>query len=194
MDREDVRNKLFEFAYTMAFQDATLRNAFQKWDDESEDSFHERKKTIKTNSREYVKNYIDRVFSGNIKDSSDVLKTIEKCCNSNLGFTFGNAQKLVNMTAKYMFLSAYSEESKRELFRYCHCPMDGVMLRKVKTEFPMFKLDSSFSWSKLEMENGAIPQYYIEFQEYIKRLAKKLEDGQVGIDLIPLEVDYICWE
>ncbi len=194
MNREEIRYKLFEFAFTMAFQDATLRNAFQKWDDESEDSFHERKKTIKDNSREHVKKYVDSIFSGNIKETSDVLATIEKCCNSNLGFTFGNAQKLVNMTAKYMFLSVYSDESKRELFRNCHCPMDGVMLRKVKTEFPTFKLDSSFSWSKMEMENSTIPEYYIEFQEHIKMLAVKLEEGQDRKDIIPIEVDYICWE
>lgn len=43
---------------------------------------------------------------------------------------FGNAQKLINMTAKYIALGIYMDDC-REDFQYCHCPMEGIMVDKV---------------------------------------------------------------
>ena len=51
-------------------------------------------------------------------------------------FSFGNAQKLINMTIKHIYLHTYTIDSLgfpsiRERFRYCHCPMDSIMLQDV---------------------------------------------------------------
>ena len=56
-----------------------------------------------------------------------------KASNSGDGnkFTFGNAQKLINMTAKYYYISCCMNSAKRENFKYCHCPVDCLLLEKV---------------------------------------------------------------
>ena len=38
-------------------------------------------------------------------------------------FTFGNAQKLINIVCKYFYIISYKDSSVREKFKYCHCPM-----------------------------------------------------------------------
>ena len=55
------------------------------------------------------------------------------------GFTFGNAQKLVNMTAKYMFLRAYGDNGERSKFEGCDCPMDGVMCRFIEKGYEHYE-------------------------------------------------------
>ena len=43
------------------------------------------------------------------------------------GLTFGNIQKLINMTMKYLYIRYYDE--CRENFRCCHAPMDNRMIK-----------------------------------------------------------------
>lgn len=125
-----MKEKIFDFAYMMAFRDATMRNAFKRFSAEQNDDgmYHERKQRVKAASRGIVKSYIDEILDADI-DSPDPIATIIGVCEKmeRDGFTFGNAQKLVNMTAKYMFLSSYADKEKRKLFAKCHCPMDGEM-------------------------------------------------------------------
>ncbi len=91
-----VDEKVFDFAYSMAFRDATLRKAFPKREGESDKEFHERKQRVKRNSKGTVRQYINEIFS--VKQPRP--KPYEKICavcDMGNGFTFGNAQKLVNM-------------------------------------------------------------------------------------------------
>lgn len=99
---------------------------------------------------------------------------IASICDNEEKFTFGNVQKLVNMTAKYMFLSAYENENKRVLFKHCHCPMDGIMIRAIRKKLPSIKCNTELSRSKINLVDGKVPEEYIQFQENIKRLAKML--------------------
>lgn len=194
MSNNAIKDKLFEFAYKMAFLDATMRNAFQKWEDESEESFHERKKVIRMKSMPIVRDYIDDIFNGKVVSSESVCDVIISLCDNREGFTFGNAQKLANMTAKYMYLSAYINDNMRGLFQHCHCPMDGVMLRRLKKELPCIECNTELSWSKLKYVEGKIPEEYLQFQENIKELAKKAELEDKAKNIIPIEVDYLYWE
>lgn len=67
MNDISISDSILDFTYTLAFRDATLQKSFQKWDDELEESFHERKKRIKCELKSIVHGYIDRVFDGDIK-------------------------------------------------------------------------------------------------------------------------------
>lgn len=179
-----IQDSVFSFAYTMAFRDATMRNAFQRRDGEDDDHFHKRKQNIQKKSMEIVRNYIDQIFAEKYPNSIETIITI---CDENNGFTFGNAQKLVNMTAKYMYISAYSGNGKRDLFRNCDCPMDSVMISVVKDKFPKTNFSSDFSWSKMIGRKDSIPPEYNTFQEMVSKIAEN-----EGIN--PIEVDYIYWD
>ena len=100
-------------------------------------------------------------------------------------FTFGNAQKLLNMTAKYIFISTYRHPCLREKFNFCHCPMDGRMMKKAG-------LNGQIAWSKLEWTPGkegakdGAPKEYRTFQAKIKKLA-----DEQGFNSI--EYDFDVW-
>ena len=92
----DINDKIFEFAYKMAFRDSTMRNAFLRYDSEKNDdsAFSNRKNLIKEHSRGKVQEYIDKIISGN---KPEPLVTIRDICdqyNTIREFTFGNAQNL----------------------------------------------------------------------------------------------------
>ena len=190
------QDSLFNFAYKMAFRDATMRKAFPRNEEEkkAEDfdnrdtSFSDRKNRIFKGARDEVKKYVDNLMSAEEKilEPIDVIKAV---CNKTMveSFTFGNAQKLVNMTAKYMFLSCYGERNndKKERFRLCHCPMDGIMIDKMKKLYP--DLRWSFSWSSLKLDDDNLPWQYIQFQDCVNAIAVKN-------DILPLEVDFMLWD
>ena len=107
------------------------------------------------------------------------------------------------MTAKYMFLSVYGDEKKRERFKGCHCPMDGVMIEFFKKGFKKYKglerfeestsrqkfmaIDWENAWSKIgREENKTVPDEYNLFKDCIEDI-RKMGEGE----LYPIEVDYM---
>ena len=46
-------------------------------------------------------------------------------------FTFGNAQKLINILMKYFYLHSFGNEKEKDNFKFCHCPMDHQLLENV---------------------------------------------------------------
>lgn len=112
------------------------------------------------------------------------------------------------MTAKYIYISCYVNEGLKKNFACCHCPMDNIMIKKVKKEYLEYIKDkkdlylqipigggktsldvSKISWSKIGFEVKDSPQsikVYMNFQEMVKILAK-----EKGIS--PIEYDFINW-
>lgn len=86
--------RIFDFVYEMAMRDATMRTAF------SGD-----RKNIRQNlqAKNAVHRYIDNILSGNEYDFYETESVVENAL-SKYGFSFGNCQKLINMTAKYFIL------------------------------------------------------------------------------------------
>lgn len=179
-----IDDKIFNFAYSMAFRDATLRNAFQRWEGEDDDHYHERKKIVAEKSKIAVQKYIEAIFNNDQPDPSSVIKSV---ANEAHGFTFGNAQKLVNMVAKYMYISTYDDDRKIKYFASCHCPMDSVMLEVVKRKRPEASWRADFSWSRMTSDAAHTPILYTEFQELVKSIAN--DEG-----VMPIEVDYLLWD
>lgn len=176
------KEKVFDFAYNMAFRDATTRKAFIP--ETNNETINDIKINIREKVRDTVKKYIDAIFDGKIKPDSclnTILEVMNKAGNDE--FTFGNAQKLVNMTAKYMYIATYRNEALVRKFECCHCPVDGVILSKAKNNGDIEYEGKTSGWSKMIYENERIPDEYVQFQKAIRDYTKR--NGK-----IPLDYDY----
>ncbi len=211
-DYNEIKDNVFEFAYFMALRDATSRRAF---DSKNKNLLR------KCNAKEIVRNYIDEIFAGKAPEFDDVVKSVEDAfrCFINAkketfsaDFTFGNAQKLINMTAKYMFIATYHMTDARNLFKKCHCPLDNRIVENLISEIKSSKNEIGIdeteveeiakeyqnenvkemkwttilkqSWSKMGTDKNDKSQYYF-FQELVHIIAERNDPP-----LIPLEVDY----
>lgn len=183
-----IDDRLYDFAYLMAFRDATMRLAFRNDRGKTPEQFAIIKKGLFYECKSRVKRYIDDIFCNKKPKPKECIMDICRYSYSDgddvFCLSFGNAQKLVNMTAKYMFLASYLDEDKREWFANCDCPMDGNMIRIARKKGNL-KLNSVFSWSKMNEKD--IPQYE-KFQKVISDLCIK-EKG-----ILPIEFDYLYWD
>lgn len=154
--------------------------------------------------KEDVRYYVDGIFYGKNKvETVDVINQVRKDAKDK-EFTFGNAQKLVNMTAKYMYLYCYYDTSKRELFENCHCPMDRIMIKRIADRIreqhdgkmpDKYKLPdeskgwSSVSWSKIT-EKHTKDKTDVDVYNTFQEMARDLADD-MGVS--PLELDVLLW-
>lgn len=130
---KDMQDKTFDFIYGMALRDATKQQAYKVGKGEKIALYKA------CPAKSIVKKYIDDLLDGK---NPDFYKTAKKAENEFHAkqyekFTFGNTQKLINMTVKYINIAGYHNDNYadlREKFRECHCPMDGVMVKKVIKE------------------------------------------------------------
>lgn len=203
-------NDIFNFAYEMALRDATLQKAYKGTD----------KIILRRNykAREILKEYINSVFAGTSPCFYDVEERVEdsfrefikeKKLTINDGktpveFTFGNTQKLINMTAKYMYISAYQDHNLHNNFQCCHCPMDSIIVEIVikrigeilssdtESESTINKLANEYnnsnltwrqflrqSWSKITITNHG--QYKL-FQRFVTLLAERENLSSIDFD------------
>jgi len=148
--------------------------------------------------------HVCKLLNGEFKSETEhdesFLCTVRDVCNAvnenaeNDYFTFGNAQKLINMSAKYAYTICLADPTYRERFRFCHCPMDLGMLDKVwymhKGKFNEKRLGShdSFcsSWSTETAEDQTFPDRYNKFQQAVKDIIANTE-------IYPIEFDYFEW-
>ena len=213
MNGETINEIIFDFVFNMAFNDATMRAAFvnpykedEKDKEKADKKFKQLKEKIKDKAMKPVRSYLNGIIGkGNIPEPLVFInKVLENVHNENekdkdykanvKDFTFGNAQKLVNMAAKYLFIACYADESLKKRFEKCHCPMDSIMIKAVLAgldikERKKHKLKMSTSWSTKDCNL----EKYNDFQALVKD-ACKAEDCQVGSVLSPIEYDYLHWE
>lgn len=123
--------------------------------------------------------------------------------NKNASFKFGNAQKLINMTVKYFYITTLGQgRNIKDCFKYCHCPMDNQMLDIVfaekKKDDNSWKYDGfKNAWSKEEflkdykgkILDKELPKRYSAFQSAVRELVEKPE----SIATMPIEYDYVKW-
>lgn len=195
-----MNDYIFDFVYKMAMNDATMQKAY----DESKDKLLECKEL-----KECVKNYIKSIFSSEYPEFNDTAEKALSIVKGYPSFTFGNVQKLINMTAKYFFISTYNDPNKRVLFKECHCPMDKIMIEKIVAEYKrLIKDDLEQKDKKLEyyvIENGKetcdwsnvcwskLVDYYTG-DIYSRLLYEKYQEMVKYITcdkIMPLEVDFI---
>lgn len=202
---ESIMNeRAFAFIYGCALRDAVLQKAFtgkRAWIIDV------------AKARKSVKAYIDRILNGDFPEDGDkdahdklfletakavcqALNSYEKKPDGAGSFSFGNAQKLINMTVKHVYLHTYTisrlaTPSFRDRFRHCHCPMDSIMLKKVR-DLKKDGLSSGFlkPWGKEDFKGGeSMPDRYCEFQTAIRDMI-----STSGGDIFPIEFDFAVWK
>lgn len=92
--------------------------------------------------------------------------------------TLGQSQKVVNMFFKYLYTFSDLEFVKPEYFFVCDCPIDSIILNKIKkyqTEYKDIIIlkdkvkyeDKIYVWSKIDNINC-----YLQLQELIGKLSR----------------------
>ncbi len=203
---KELKGRLFDFIYGCALRDAILQLSFRgekKWIYQVDEA------------KKALKKYIDKIifengFSSQAEHDAFFSAAANRICGAINGysgkpletcdtFSFGNAQKLINMTVKHFYTICYSNTMLRRNFQFCHCPMDGIMLQWVWKNYVdqeqktraerQRELGSSFcdSWGGENFQNAELPDRYRKFQEVIRKWAAKKGYS-------PIEFDFIVWE
>ena len=203
---DELQKTVFDYSYGAALGDAIGQKAFEG-----------NKKPLRNNEEAKViaRQYVDSIINGEkpdfykaaealqesftryIEENKSEIIYIKKGGNpSSPIFRFGNAQKLLNMLAKNMFLLVYQDELLRANFTQCHCPMDNIMINNIKKALKetndeeaslllkRYKDSEKLAWSRIEEEDL---EQYEAFQACVKFLADKQ-------DLSPIEYDYWQWK
>lgn len=207
--QDEITNRIFNFVYGCAMHDAILQRAFigkKDWVAKVE------------KAKSHLRKYIDCILNTdlNSQDEHDALflstaNEIIKAINADKPpvaedvFSFGNAQKLINIMVKHTYSFCYLSPELRKRFRYCHCPLDSIMLNEVwnrykenfgeKKRKEVLKNTAFFcqSWGNegqdgnLQPEVYEFPERYIKYQTAIREM---IGEG----DLYPIEFDYVVWK
>ena len=209
---EETDEKIFEFAYRMALDDAVGQAAYMSSGKNSKTKLrdcHDARKVVE----DYIMGIFDESYQPDFTTTAHAVVEAFRKYSTEKGdgkFTFGNAQKLINMTAKYMFMSTYGRPELRERFLQCHCPMDSIVLKKVAEEAGRARMQGetggallkfattyvkerprkhdwipleSIKWSRLTEERGC----YQCFQDAVRELARRK-------GVLPIEYDFFTWE
>lgn len=194
-------NKIFRFIYVGAMRDAVVQLAYKgkkKWLLGSDVQ-----NVLKNKIEPLINNVLNDTYSSQQNYDEDFLNTAISICEyinniaKNNEFTFGNAQKFINIMLKYFYITSYKDDVAKEKFRFCHCPMDHQLLinlwnnrNNLEKEILLGKRDFFLkSWSNEDFEinedgKKKYPRRYILFQQAVRNIAK---------DMNPLEYDYTVW-
>lgn len=209
-DKENILSKIFEFTYMCALRDAILREAFK-----GEKTWVENVVAAKVILRTYIDKVLNSEFDSQANHDKCFLEIANKICkvineakpqNGIATFSFGNAQKLINMTVKYIYSFCYQNPNLRDGFRYCHCPLDSIMLNKVwqlcedhygGSNQRREKLGRSDEFLKPwgnEGSNNEIQPNLIDFPKRYLLFQKAVKDIIGQGDIFPIEFDYLEWK
>lgn len=207
-NEKELSAKVFNFIYGCSMHDAILQKAFKgkkDWVGKAE--------TPKPFLREYIDCILGNKFSSQDEHDTFFIETANSICEAINAhrpndaadvFSFGNAQKLINIAAKHTYSVCYLNPLLRENFRYCHCPMDSIMLGKVwglyeellgsKARRDKLIRVESFckAWGGEGLDGDIqpricdFPKRYLAFQDAIKEI---IGNG----DLYAIEFDYMVW-
>lgn len=138
-------------------------------------NYNQKKQAIKNNANELLLNEICGLLNRKSLNQNQFDKWHEEACNKlintfkNQIFYYGQAQKWINMTFKYLALLDYNKV--KIAYEYCHVPIDAEILKNVNYEF-------NCSWSKIDNYKE-----YLKFQNWFRSEYKG----------IPLDVEFTLW-
>ena len=115
--------------------------------------------------------------------------------NERYAIKYGQAQKVVNMAFKYLFCC--EDASSKPAFKYCHMPLDGLIMNWCKDwckkEYKISVNSDKDAWSKLTEE---------KYTDITKAIFCKLKSGDVEYSIgdentilpkIPLVAELVIW-
>lgn len=101
---------------------------------------------------------------------------------------YGKAQKIVNMTFKYLYCCNKCDKDKQAYFKYCHMPLDSYILewycREIGKKREDIKIRDISLWSKMEQNQ------YKDIQESIIEYCNKQPKEYWKT---PLELEFEVW-
>lgn len=202
-----MNHYIFKFIYVIAIRDAVGQQAYKASKGEKEwfwskiPSWFEDKKA--TNHKETeaifteIEKFIDLILKDLFVDQVDYDSKFFDLCNLVIKnynsieidlslpkqFSLGHAQKLINMMIKYFYITTYSVSTTKTVpasyFRFCHCPMDYKLIKKVNKNLSRGK-KIKYGWSSTTKAN------YENFQRTVEKQASLVPKTK-------LEYDYIVW-
>ena len=128
------------------------------------------------NAKDEMKKVIKELLHQNITEQGDFDEWHKWACDKliksfrNQKLTYGQAQKWINMTLKY--LSMFDHEKVEKVYEYCHMPIDSYIIEAVGEDFKT-------KWSKIES--------YEQYFNYQKMLRNKYENK------ILIDVEFYMW-
>lgn len=130
-------------------------------------------------------NEIKKLIGNNITNQKefdawhcDVCKTIKSFyLNEGIEFTYGQAQKWINMTIKYLYiLKVYSFDN---VLKYLHIPVDNYIFDAVEKELEIDRPKEA--WSRWDNDE--------EYKDYQKNIRKELKRKK----FVPLRWEFENW-
>lgn len=198
--------KVMEFIYGCAMHDAILQRAFtgeKVWIGQV------------APAKAVVKQYIDKVLTNQfnsqkehdtafIMAANDICDEINKAkpLDKNTGtFSFGNAQKLINIVVKHVYTFCYQNHELRNGFRFCHCPLDSIMLNEVwkrrdawKEKVDIGDLDDFCKpWGSEGTVGDTQPRldrFPLRYDIYQQAIRAIIGTGT----MFPIEFDFVIWK
>ena len=108
---------------------------------------------------------------------------------------YGKAQKIVNMTFKYLYCCTNIDNFENH-FKYCHMPLDSFTLEWCKRNIQEIDPNKIGSWSKMKdeksdtyKESKNIEKY--SYHYYVARIRDYVAINK--IELTPLQLEFIIW-
>lgn len=155
--------------------DVYFENQCQWYDQETFDNWH----------KETCDNFINE-FDNAAEESGSTIRG-----------TYGRAQKVINMTFKYLYcMDLYGEE----YFQFCHMPLDSFVLDWIWEEKNVLENGNTLihdrfnSWNKLEYgPNGIVVDDKEDKKYYSYMFFQKLIRNYCKGNLTPLELDFLVW-
>lgn len=129
----------------------------------------ELKKEVNSFLYKQIKKFVNDSITSQEKFDSwhcKVCKNIKLLYNEKgINFTYGQAQKWLNMTIKYLYMLEDEEYSFDCVFEYLHIPIDNYIFVAVKKELRIDRPNNP--WSKLDETE------YLKYQKAIREELKK---------------------
>ena len=206
--QDEISTRIFNFVYGCAMHDAILQRAFNGKKD-----WVTKVEKAKGHLRKYIDCILNSDFNSQEEHDSFFITTVNQICRAinndkpsfaEDAFSFGNAQKLINIMVKHTYSFCYFTPELREKFRYCHCPLDSIMLNEVwkrykeklgeKKRKEVLKSTEFFCrpWGNEGQEGYVQPEVY-EFPERYLKYQTAIREIIGEEDLYPIEFDYMVW-
>lgn len=179
-----------EIAVSWAYNDAkrTMHGITKDDREEAEDAIVKEFKAYFTNSAPCEKKFKE----SHIRLCNAWINSFEG--GSSLG-TYGKAQKIVNMTFKYLYCCTNIDNFENH-FKYCHMPLDSFTLEWCKRNIQEIDPNKIGSWSKMKdeksdtyKESKNIEKY--SYHYYVARIRDYVAINK--IELTPLQLEFIIW-
>ena len=107
---------------------------------------------------------------------------------------YGKAQKIVNMTFKYLYLFEKNEPIQL-LFAFCHMPLDSNIFEYLKKKFKSHGLNAKLfetAWSKLDA--GQFREIQTAIRKYCQEYSSDYADAADECAKLPFYAEFPIWE